>query len=56
LERIQFNIATTDSWAGWKHKERQRFGCRSTQRTEGKRERKKKMGRQCPEPAPDTQF
>jgi hypothetical protein len=56
LERVQFDIAAAKPWAGWKHKPRQRGGCRRTQSAEEKRERRKKMGRQSLEPAPDARF
>jgi hypothetical protein len=55
LERVHFDIGTAKSWAGWKHKQQRRGGCRRTRSAEGKCERKK-MGRQSPEPAPDARF
>jgi hypothetical protein len=57
LERVQFDIATTISWTGWKHK--QWHGCerRRSQSAEGECERKKeKMGRQSPKSAHDVWF
>jgi hypothetical protein len=57
LERVQFDIATVGSWTGWKNKQLRRCGCGRTWSAEGKRKgKKKKMGRQSPEPAPDAQF
>jgi hypothetical protein len=56
LERVQFDIAAVESWAGWKHKERWHHECGRTRSAEGKCKWKKKMGRQSPKPAPDTRF
>jgi hypothetical protein len=56
LERVQLDIATAESWVGWKRKEQWCCECGRTRRTEGMRERKKMMGKQSPEPAPDARF
>jgi hypothetical protein len=56
LESVQFDIAAAESWAGWKHKKQWRCRCGRTQRAKGENERKKMMGKQSPEPAPDVRF
>jgi hypothetical protein len=56
LESVQFDIAAAESWAGWKHKKQWRCRCGRTQRAKGENERKKMMGKQSPEPAPDARF
>jgi hypothetical protein len=56
LERVQSDIAAVEFWAGWKRKKRRCCGCGRTRRAEGKHERKKMMGKQSLEPAPEARF
>jgi hypothetical protein len=56
LECVQFDIAAAESRADWKHKKQRRCGCGRTRIAGSERERKKTMGKQSPEPAPDVWF
>jgi hypothetical protein len=55
LARVQFDIVAAESRASWRHKKRWCCRCERTRRAEGECERKKMMGKQSPEPAPDAQ-
>jgi hypothetical protein len=56
LERVQFDITVAESQAGWKRKKRWRCGCGRTRRAGSEHKRKKMMGKQSSELAPDARF
>jgi hypothetical protein len=56
LECVQFDITVAESKADWKHKKQRCCGCGRTRIAGSERERKKTMGKQSPEPAPDVWF